>query len=218
VVGACDRHRLEVLEQRRALVPGRVLRAQDDVVALLRRQRDRHDVLVGVAEGLGEPEELLRDAPVGVLVVVDQVHLVDREHQARHAQQAHHRDVPAGLLDDPGAGVHQQHGQRRGGRAGDRVAGVLDVPGGVGEDERAPRRGEVPVGDVDRDALLALRAQPVDEQRQVGVAAALRGALDGLHLVGEHRLGVVEQTSDQRRLAVVDAARSGELEQVRHQK
>jgi hypothetical protein len=33
----------------------------------------------------------------------------------------------------------------------------------VGQDERALRRGEVAVGDVDRDALLALGAQAVGE-------------------------------------------------------
>jgi hypothetical protein len=65
---------------------------------------------------------------------------------------------------------------------------------------------EVAVGDVDRDALLALGAQAVGEQRQVGVAvaAALGRLLDVLELVLEDRLGVVEQSADQGRLAVVD--------------
>ena len=55
-------------------------------------------------------------------------------------------------------------------RAGDRVAGVLHVAGAVGEHERALGRREVAVGDVDRDALLALGAQAVGEQREVGGA------------------------------------------------
>ena len=37
-------------------------------------------------------------------------------------------------------------------------------------------------------------------------AALLRGPLDGLELVGEHRLGVVQQPADQGGLAVVDGA------------
>jgi hypothetical protein len=80
------------------------------------------------------------------------------------------------------------------------------VAGRVGDDELAPRRVEVAVGDVDRDALLALGAQAVGEQREVGVAvaAALGGLLDVLELVLEDRLGVVEQAADQGRLAVVD--------------
>ena len=88
-------------------------------------------------------------------------------------QQREHGGVPAGLLDDAVAGVDQQHGQLRGGRAGDRVAGVLHVARGVGEHELARRRGEVPVGDVDRDALLAFGAQAVDQQRQVGRGQSL---------------------------------------------
>jgi hypothetical protein len=41
------------------------------------------------------------------------------------------------------------------------------VAGTVGEDELAPGGLEVAVGDVDRDALLALGAQAVREQREV---------------------------------------------------
>ena len=89
-------------------------------------------------------------------------------------------------------------------------------PGRVGDDE-APLRGrEVAVGDVDRDALLALGAQAVGQQRQVEevVAHPLAGLLDVRELVGEHLLGVVEQAPDQRALAVVDRARRGEAQQV----
>ena len=81
----------------------------------------------------------------------------------------------------------------------------------------APRRGEVAVGDVDRDALLALGAQAVGEQREVDVRrrrAALGGLRDLLELVLEDRLGVVEQAADQRGLAVVDRAGGGEAQQL----
>jgi len=90
------------------------------------------------------------------------------------------------------------------------------VAGRVGDDELAPRGVEVAVGDVDRDALLALGAQPVGEQGEVRVAvAAPAGAeLDVLELVLEDRLGVVEQPADQGRLAVVDRAGGGEADQV----
>ncbi len=91
---------------------------------------------------------------------------------------------------------------------GDHVAGVLDVARGVGDDELALRGGEVAVGDVDRDALLALGPQAVGEQRQVRVLVApvAAGALDRLELVLEDRLRVVEQATDERALAVVDRA------------
>ena len=78
---------------------------------------------------------------------------------------------------------------------------------------------EVAVGDVDRDALLALGAQAVGEQREVEVAvrepALGRRAGDLLELVGEDRLRVVQQPPDERRLAVVDRARRREPEERR---
>ena len=75
----------------------------------------------------------------------------------------------------------------------------------VGELEAAARRHERAVGDVDRDPLLALGAQTVRQEREVdvAVAAALRRLLDVLELVGEDLLRVVEEPADQRRLAVV---------------
>src|SRR5687767_9910179 len=78
----------------------------------------------------------------------------------------------ARLLEHALAGVDEHdRGVRRGG-AGDHVAGVLLVTRGVGDDEAPPRCGEVAVGDVDRDALLALGAQAVGEQGEVGHGVA----------------------------------------------
>jgi hypothetical protein len=125
--------------------------------------------------------ELGADALEHRLVVVDEVHLVDADEQVGHAQQRGQEGVAARLLDDALPGV-DEHQREVGGRAGDHVAGVLLVAGGVGDDELAPRRGEVAVGDVDGDALLALGAEPVGEQREVdiAVAAALTDLLDVL--------------------------------------
>ena len=80
--------------------------------------------------------------------------------------------MAAGLLEHALAGVHQHDGQVGGGGAGHHVAGVLVVAGGVGDDVFALGRGEVAVGHVDGDALLALRPQPVGEQGEVGVLVA----------------------------------------------
>ncbi|MDQ0694981.1 hypothetical protein QF048_001423 [Streptomyces sp. W4I9-2] len=57
---------------------------------------------------------------------------------------------------------------------------------GVREDEPAAGGGEVAVGDVDGDALLALGPQPVGQQRQVRrfLTPVQRGLLDGLQLIG----------------------------------
>ena len=76
-------------------------------------------------------------------------------------------------------------------------------------------RGEIAVGDVDGDALLAFGAQAVGEQREIDRAA---GAIDfallhGGELVFEDGLAVVEQAADQGGFAVVDAAGGGEAQQ-----
>jgi hypothetical protein len=96
------------------------------------------------------------------------------------------------------------------------------VAGRVGHDELARRRGEVAVGDVDRDALLALGRQAVEQQRVVELAVLRAGALGvGLQrgeLVLEDELGLPQQAADQRALAVVDAAAGDEAQEIGAQK
>ena len=203
--------RLEVLEQRRPVVPGHVLRGVDDVVALEGRHRD--DVQVGETERL----EVACDLVVALLRPVDEIHLVDGDRDVRHAQDRRDVGVAARLLDDAVARVDEDHGDVGGRGARHHVARVLHVAGRVGELEAAARRHERAVRDVDRDALLALGAEAVGEQREVdvAVAAALRRLLDVLHLVDEDLLRVVEQPADERRLAVVDRAARDEAEELR---
>ena len=101
-------------------------------------------------------------------------------------------------------------------RAGDHVARVLDVAGGVGDDELASRRGEVAVGHVDGDALFAFGAQAVGEIGEVDLAVArdVGGTLEGFELVFHQRLGVVEQAADERGFAVVHAATGVEAQEI----
>src|SRR6266404_1029514 len=98
--------------------------------------------------------------------------------------------------------------------AGRHIARVLLVPRRIGDDELAPRRGEVTVRDVDGDALLALRFEAVRKEREVDLAdaASHRCALDRRKLVLLDRARIVEQPPDERALAVVDAARRDETQ------
>ena len=91
-------------------------------------------------------------------------------------------------------------------------------PGRVGDDELAPLGREVAVGDVDRDALLALGGQAVEQQREVELVAlrcrpVFESRFERGELVVEDQLGLVEQPADQRALAVVDAAAGDEAQQ-----
>ena len=123
-----------------------------------RRRRERLKVGLDLAEAL--------------LGEVDEVHLVHGDDDVRDREDRGDVGVAARLLDHALARVEQDHRDVRGRGAGDHVARVLHVPGRVGELEAAARRDERAVGDVDRDALLALGAQAVGEQREVDVAVA----------------------------------------------
>jgi hypothetical protein len=84
----------------------------------------------------------------------------------------------------------------------------------VGEDEGARRPREIAVGDVDGDALLALRLKAVEEQRKVRRIAAgpVEAGVPGerAQLIVVDPVAVEQQPADQRRLAVVDAAAGDE--------
>ena len=87
----------------------------------------------------------------------------------------------------------------------------------IGDDILALLAREIAVGDVDRDALLALGGQAVEQQREIELAVDGAGApgvglqrrLRGL----EDQPRLVEQAPDQRRLAVVDGAAGDEPQQ-----
>jgi hypothetical protein len=120
------------------------------------------------------------------------------------------------------AGVHQDHREVGVRRAGRHVAGVLLVAGRVGDHEGALAGREVAVGDIDRDALLAFGVESVEQQRKIellaGRAVPARISLQRVELVGEDEPGIVQQPSDQGRLAVVDRAAGQQAQPRPHQK
>ena len=219
VAVAGDLDRLEVLEQRRPVVPGHPLAALDHVVAAQRRHRDH------AARRAARAARSSRAAPARSRGSAPRRSptrsiLLTATTTCGSAEDRRDVRVAARLLDHALACVDEDDRDVRRRRPRDHVAGVLDVPGRVGELEAAARRHERAVGDVDRDPLLALGAEAVGEEREVdvAVAAAPRRLLDVLELVGEDLLRVVEQPADQGRLAVVDRARGHEADQLgRHQ-
>jgi len=205
--------RLQQLQQARPVVPRRARRPIDDVVAQQGRHRQRDGPIQ--PELSGHSRHLVGDRGVARRVEVHQVDLVDRDDDVGDAQQRGHREVAPGLFQHPLADVDQQHQRIGGARARDRVAGVLHVPGAVGQDEGPVGGGEVAVGDVDGDPLLALGPQAIGEQRQIHVPQplGLTRAGDRVQLVGEHRLGVVQQPAHQGGLAVIDRPGGGQPQQ-----
>ena len=111
--------------------------------------------------------EIRFDVVENFLLVVDQVHLVDRDDDVRQPEQRRDVRMPPRLRQQPFPRIHQHDGQLRSGRAGHHVARVLLVARRVGDDELALRRREVAIGDVDGDALFAFGAQAVRQQREI---------------------------------------------------
>ena len=169
------------------------------------------------AEIGGEGLELRHDRPVALLRPADEVHLVDRQHDLADAEHGNEERVAPRLPRQALAGVDEEHGEIRGRGAGRHVARILLVAGRVGDDEGARARREEAVGDIDGDALLALRRKPVDEEREVERRRSCRAGarpLEGRDLVVEELFRVVQQAADQGRLAVVDGAAGNEAQHV----
>lgn len=92
----------------------------------------------------------------------------------------------AGVLPVELGRVDQHHGGVGAGCGRHHVARVLLVAGRVANDELALFGGEVAVGHVDGDALLALGAEAIGQQGQVGFALALHAS----QMVLQHGLAV----------------------------
>ena len=125
--------------------------------------------------------------------------------------------MPASLFGRAGAGVDEDDDGIGGRGSRDHIPGVLHVSGAVGKDERATVGGEVPVGDVDGDALFAFGPQTVGEQSEIELtsqeSAFPAGRCHGGELVGEDRLRIVEEPADERGFPVVDGSGGGEAQQ-----
>ena len=140
----------------------------DDVVALQPGDRNRQKSLD--ADTVRERAVIGNDRLVGLAVVADQIHLVDREHEIRNADEVREIAVASRLREHAFARIDENDGEIRGRCAGDHVARVLLVTRGVGHDEFAPVGGKESIGHIDGDPLLPLGGEAVDEQREVDVA------------------------------------------------
>jgi hypothetical protein len=103
-----DVHRLEVVQERRALVPGRVGAALDHVVAVQGAHRDEAQVLH--VEARRHAAHFGLDPAVDSLVPAHEVHLVDGVDQVGDAQQRGDQRVAPRLFDHALARVHQHDG------------------------------------------------------------------------------------------------------------
>ncbi len=102
----------------------------------------------------------------------------------------------------PGLGKHSvtrvNQDNRKVGRggAGDHITRVLLMPGGISDDKATPGSGEVPVGHINRNALLSLGLEPVGEESEVQFFPASRTRILAKRgqMVFVKVFGIVQQT------------------------
>ena len=101
--------------------------------------------------------------------------------------------------------------------SGNHVLDELTVPGRVDDHVVARRRAQPDLGGIDGDALVALGLEGIHEERPFeGHAAPLAHRLDGLELALGQRAGIVDQATDEGRLAVIDMADDDDAQLIAH--
>ena len=113
----------------------------------------------------GKSGEILADSLEYFSGIVHQIHLVDRYHQMRDADQAGEVGMAARLGKHALARVDQNNGKIGRGSARNHIARVLLVARCVGNDEFALGRRKVTISHINGNALLTLRLQAVGKQR-----------------------------------------------------
>src|SRR6266404_7661276 len=192
--------KIEVIEECRTLIPRHPSRRTSNIVTKPRRQRDGLDRRI--PKPRCEGRKARRDFLEGGLLESDEIHLVDGEHDVTDAEQPTDKGVPPGLRQHTFTRIDQDDGEFGSGGSGRHIPRVLLVARCVRNDKGALTSGKKPIGDVDRNPLLPLVLEPIQQQREVevvtGGAKPPRLALQYPELVVENQSTLVEQPADQR--------------------
>ncbi len=167
---------------------------------------------------LGEFEiigpDLLECGPV----IINQIHLINGEDYFPDAEQRDQITVPHGLDEHTFSRVNQDDGKIGGGGTGHHIAGILLMPRRIGDDEFALVGGEEAIGNVNSNALFALRLQSIQEKGVVYLAILGADALafrrQSGKLVFEQQFRIPQQAADKGALAIVHAAAGDEAKKV----
>lgn len=151
--------------------------------------------------------DLVADRLEAVGGEVDAIHLVDDDRDLLHAKQMQEIAVPPGLVAHAFERVDDQHRAVGLRGTGDHVAQEFGVAGRVDQHDVARIGAESDLRGVDGDALVALGLQRIEQERPFERHAAPRAdGFEHLELAFGQAAGLVQETADQRRLAMVDMA------------
>src|SRR2546425_119736 len=210
------RELVQRLDQRGPLVPRHLGRRLDDVLALVRADRDAGDLVDLVAGPPQEPGEFRLQFVEPRLGErgLRRVHLVDCDDELLPAQRSREEDVFLRLRLDALRPADDEDRGVRLGRARDHVLDEVSVARGVDDREVVLVRVKALVRDVDREAALPLLLDLVHDEGELegGLAHLLGELLQILQFVRVDVPGIVEDPADGRRLPVVDVADEHEVE------
>ena len=167
VVVCRDVHGFKVVEQGAAFVPGHVLTAGDDIVAVKGGHGNESDILN--VQFCSEVCVFLDHSIVGFLAVIYKVHLVDTHEDVRDLQEGSNKSVAFGLFNHAFARIYEDECKVCGRSTGNHISGVLHVSWRICNDEFTLGCCEVAVGNINGDSLLAFVFKAVCEEAEVDV-------------------------------------------------
>src|SRR6266498_1479718 len=178
-------------------------RAAHEVRTLARRYRhDRDDLEAECGERGGE---LVANIGESALVPCDDIHLVDGDNDVAHAEKPQQREMLARLRLRAGLNVDDEQCGVRVGGAGHHVADQLPMSRRVDDDELTRRKRDAYARRIERDRLVALELQCIEHERPFDRDAARSARfLERGDLAVGQQVELVQQATEQRRLAVVD--------------
>ena len=189
-------HRFQKLQHALSVIPGHPVRNLHHVIAF--EGGDGNKGNVGDIELGGKGFVVFANLVENLLLEVHQIHFIYRQHHMLNAQQRYQVSMSFGLCDNSLAGIGQQDSEVSRGATSDHVAGVLLMPGGVGNDKLPLIGGKVAVGHIDGDTLFALGFEPVKQQGVVdifaGMVFAFAVAFKGCQLIFVQHLAVEHQS------------------------
>ena len=114
------------------------------------------------------------DPTKDVFLIGDEVDLVHGQHDMAYAEQRADQRMTLGLRHYALSSVDQQNGEVRRRRSRRHIPRVLLVAGRIGDNEGTSGRGEKTMGNVDRDALLPLSLEPIQQEGKVDIVCQWR--------------------------------------------
>ena len=211
-----DMNRFEEVQQRDSFIPWCAFGLIHNVVTV--QSRKRNTVHIRNTQRFYEFLVFRYNLVEPFLGEVHQVHLIDRQHHVLDAQQRYQKSMTTGLGNHTRTGVYQDNCQIGRRATGNHITCILFVSRSIRNDKLTAIGREVAVSHINRNPLLTLRFQSIEQQSIVYMFACITYTLtvtfQCIQLIFVQFLTVKQQTSDQSRFSVIHRTGSQQSQQV----